>query len=164
MRVGPTLDKIREHYGNKVKLVFKHYVVHPGRATIPALAACAAQQQNKFAEMYKKIFSKFGRFGKDVMEGYAKELGLNMAKFKSDMDGVCKKRIRQDQMELARVGARGTPSFFINGRFLGGNRPFPHFKRLIDEELKKAQEAVKKGTPVSKLYDEMVIKKGKKTL
>ena len=38
------------------------------------------------------------------------------------------------------------------------------FKRIIDEELKKAQAAVKKGMPVSKLYEELVVKKGKKTL
>jgi len=164
MRVGPTLKKIQKVYGNKVKIVHKHYVVHPTRATIPALASCAAQQQGKFDEMHTKIFSKFGRFGQAQMDTYAKELGLNAGKFKKDMEGMCKKLIRKDQMELARVGARGTPAFFINGRFLSGNQPFPNFKRLIDEELAKAQAVVKKGMPVAKYYTEMILKKGKKTM
>lgn len=164
MRVGPTLDKIVETYGDKVRIAYKHYVVHPTRATIPALAACAANNQGKYHGMYKKIFSKFGRFGQPEMEGYAKELGLNMEQFKKDMEGACKQRVRQDQMELARVGVRGTPAFFINGRFLSGNQPFPNFQRLIDEELKKAQAVVAKGTAAASYYDEFVIKKGKKTL
>lgn len=164
MRVSSTLDKIREHYGNKVKIVYKNYVVHPTRATIPALAACAADKQGKFHEMYKKVFAHFGRYTQAQMDGYAKELGLNMGKYKADMNGVCKKQIRQEQMELAKVGTRGTPAFYINGRFLGGNRPFPHFQRLIDEVLKQAEAAKAKGMPVSKLYQELVVKKGKKTL
>jgi protein-disulfide isomerase len=31
----------------------------------------------------------------------------------------------------------GTPSFFINGRFLSGAQPYAAFARLIDEALAK---------------------------
>lgn len=32
-------------------------------------------------------------------------------------------------------GPFGTPSFFINGRYLSGAKPFDEFARVIDEEL-----------------------------
>ncbi len=31
----------------------------------------------------------------------------------------------------------GTPSFFINGRFLSGAQPYEAFARVIDQELAK---------------------------
>jgi protein-disulfide isomerase len=30
---------------------------------------------------------------------------------------------------------RGTPAFFINGRFISGAQPFETFKEAIDDEL-----------------------------
>jgi protein-disulfide isomerase len=53
----------------------------------------------------------------------------------------------------AKIGARGTPAFFINGTFLSGARPFDQFKARIDAELEKAEALVKKGTPKAKVYD-----------
>ena len=57
-------------------------------------------------------------------------------------------------------GARGTPNFFINGRKVTGARPFPAFKTIIDEEVKKAEALLKKGTPKAKIYAELT-KNGK---
>lgn len=139
-------------------------MVHPQRATLPALAACAAQRQGKFKDMYKKIFANYGQYTDAKMQEHATALGLDLDQFKRDMNGICKKEVQRDRAELARVGAGGTPAFFINGRFLGGNRPFPQFKQLIDEELKKAQARVAQGTKVEDYYNEFVLKKGLKAL
>lgn len=143
--------------------------MHPGTATIPAYASCAAHLQGKFDEMEEAIWMKAYNQGRNLkkerMIELAQELNLDMGKFKSDMDGdVCKKRVATDQQHLRRVGARGTPAFFINGRFLSGARPIDQFKKIIDEELKKANDRIKKGTPVDKYYAEFVLKKGKKSL
>ena len=155
-------------YGDDIKIVFKHYVVHPQTATLPAQAACAGHMQGKFSEMEKLIWTKgydAGRnFSQDNLESMAKELGLNMDKFKADMSGPCVQKVKTDQRELAAVGARGTPAFFINGRFLSGARPIDQFKAIIDQELKKANEIIAKGTPVEKYYNEHVLKKGLKKL
>jgi len=162
MRVSATIDQLEKNYGNKLRVVYKNYVVHPTRATVPALAACAAHHQGRFLAMYRLIYGNFGQTTKAQMERYARKLGLNMRKFKRDMKGnQCKTRLRTDQLDLARVGARGTPSFFINGRFLGGNRPYVHFKKLIDEELKKAR---KSGIPRAKYYSRAVLAAGRKRL
>jgi len=168
MKVGPTVDELLKHYGKDLKVVYKHYVVHPGSATVPALAVCAATKQGKFKEMEKGIWEKGFKDGRNLsrkrMEKIAGELGLDMGRLKADMDGACKQEIQKDQRQLAQVGTRGTPAFFINGRFLSGARPVDHFKRLIDEELKKANDRIAKGTKVSKYYQEWVLKKGKKKI
>ena len=53
-----------------------------------------------------------------------------------------------------------TPSFFINGRFTSGAQPIESFAKIIDEELAKATERIKKGTRKARYYQEWVIEKG----
>ncbi len=156
-------------YPKDLKIVYKHFVVHPQQATIPALAACAADKQGKFHQMYEAIWEKGFNAGRNLsqenMDKLAGEVGLNAQKFKADMEGECKNIIRQDQQQLASVGVGGTPAFFVNGRFLSGARPPEQFKALIDEELKKANERVgKEGTTASNYYQKWVMEKGKKSL
>lgn len=156
-------------YEGDIKVVYKHYVVHPKTATTPALAVCAAHKQGKFSAMehdiWEKGFKQNRNLSADNMEKIAKELGLDMSKFKADMNGAeCKKRVQTDQAQLAAVGARGTPAFFINGRFLSGAQPVDRFKVIIDEELKKANAAIKKGAKVETYYNEFILKKGLKKI
>jgi len=156
-------------YPKDLKIVYKHFVVHPQQATIPALAACAADKQGKFHQMYETIWEKGFNAGRNLsqenMDKLAQEVGLNVQKYKADMDGECKNIIRQDQQQLASVGVGGTPAFFVNGRFLSGARPPEQFKALIDEELKKANERVgKEGTTAANYYQKWVMEKGKKSL
>jgi predicted DsbA family dithiol-disulfide isomerase len=119
--------------------------------------------------MYELIWEKGFNAGRNLsqenMDKLAGEVGLNMQKYKADMDGECKNTIRQDQQQLASVGVGGTPAFFVNGRFLSGARPPEQFKALIDEELKKANDRVgKEGTTASNYYQKWVMEKGKKSL
>lgn len=156
-------------YPKDLKVVYKHFVVHPQLATIPALAACAGDKQGKFHQMKDLIFEKGFNAGRNLsqenMDKLAGEAGLNMQKFKADMEGDCKKVIRDDQTQLAQVGVGGTPAFFVNGRFLSGARPIEQFKALIDEELKKANERIgKEGTTAGNYYQKWVLEKGKKSL
>ena len=77
-----------------------------------------------------------------------------MTKFKAALqDKKLQESVEADIAMGDKLGARGTPAFFINGSFLSGAQPFENFKSRIDEQLKKADELVKKGTPKAKLYD-----------
>jgi predicted DsbA family dithiol-disulfide isomerase len=68
--------------------------------------------------------------------GYAEEIGLDMERFRRDwVSDSVRARIRADAEEAKALGVTGTPSFFVNGRFLSGAQPIGSFKRLIDEEL-----------------------------
>ena len=102
-------------------------------------AAEAANQQGKFWEMHDKIFDNQAQMSPANYLKYAAEIGLDVEKFQADLKSdKVKKRVDDDRRLAASLGVTGTPAFFINGRFLSGNQPFTSFKRLIDEELKKA--------------------------
>jgi protein-disulfide isomerase len=119
-----------------------------------AEAAMAANAQGKFWQMHDKLFGNQQALDRPSIDKYAQEIGLNMAKFKAAMDQhLYKQQIEDDSKAGTAVGASGTPAFFINGQSLSGAQPFDSFKKVIDAELAKANELVKKGTPMDKLYE-----------
>jgi protein-disulfide isomerase len=88
--------------------------------------------------MHDHIFGSQQDMSPEKYREYAQAMGLDMAKFDQDVaSAAVKSRIESDAREAALLGVTGTPSFFVNGRFLSGAQPFESFKRLIDEELKK---------------------------
>jgi protein-disulfide isomerase len=186
-RVRGTLDDLRKKYGNDLRIVAKHLIVHPQVATASALAACAADKQGKYPQMDQLLWDKgfkVRQFDKDaaaeaggqaqkcwespagcpIVLGFAQELGLNVDKFKADMKGECQALIQKDQREVQAFGVGATPSFFINGRFLQGAMPIDSFVAVIDEELKKANEKIQAGTPAASYYQQVVLDKGLKKL
>ena len=167
-RVRPVLDQLQKIYGNDLKIVYKHFIVHRGQATVPARAICAAHNQGKFEAMLDLIWEKAFKtrtYGVQNMERLATEAGLQLAQFRQDMNGAaCKQLVSRDQHELSAVGQRGTPGFFINGRFLSGAQPISQFRTIIDEELSKANAALRAGASLKTYYAEFVLRKGKKRL
>ena len=141
-------------YGNDVSLAFRHNPLpFHNNAMIAAEAAEAAREQGKFWQMHDKLFANQGALDRPNLEKYAQEIGLDMGKFKSALDGEkYKDRIKKDMDDAANFGARGTPNFFINGRNFRGAQPLEAFKSVIDEEIKKADEKLKSGTPRGQLY------------
>ena len=162
-RVNPTMAKITETYGDKVRIAFKHnpLPMH-NRAMAAAVAAEAAGKQGKFWEMHDKLFANGRALTDENFEVWANELQLDVDKFQTDLkDEALAKKVKAQQSQGTTLGARGTPAFFVNGRFLSGAQPFDAFKVLIDEELKKAEALVAKGTPKSGVYA-ATVGKGKK--
>ncbi len=137
-RVLPTLKKIDEEYKGKVRVCFKHSPLPFHKdAPLASEAALAAGDQGKFWEMHDKLFGNQKALKRADLEKYAQELGLDMSKFKAALDsGAMKEQIKKDQDLGRKVGARGTPTFFINGKKLVGAQPFENFKKMIDEALK----------------------------
>ncbi len=157
-KVGPTVAQVLKTYGDDVQVAFKHYPLnfHPN-AVPAALASEAAREQGKFWEMHDKLFANQEKLDRASLDGYAQELGLDMVKFKAFVDGEKGKAIIQaNTVEATQFGVRGTPSFFINGRHFRGAQPFEAFKQVIDEELKKADDMLKAGTPRGQLYAALI--------
>ena len=139
-RVNPTLKQIEDTYKGKVKVAFKHQPLsfHPN-AKPAAMAAMAAHEQGKFWEYHDKLFANQRALDRTSLERYAQELGLNMQKFKAALDSnKYEAQVTADSQEGMRLGANGTPTFFINGRKLVGAVPFDSFKTIIDDELGKS--------------------------
>jgi protein-disulfide isomerase len=157
-RVEPTINKVMDEYKGKVRVAWRDLPLpfHPN-AKPAAVAARAAGDQGKFWEMHDKIFADQQHLDRPTYEKYAEELGLNMGKFKAALDAnKGTEGIEADATAGGKIGARGTPAFFINGKFLSGAQPFEMFKTKIDEELKGAEALVAKGTPKAKVYDALM--------
>ena len=102
------------------------------------MAAEAAGNQGKFWEYHDKLFANQSKLAPDNLKQYAKELGLDAARFEKDLaDLGKKKRVDDDMAEARSLGVSGTPAFFINGRFLNGAKPFQEFAKVINAELQR---------------------------
>jgi protein-disulfide isomerase len=136
-RAESVVDQVMTTYGDKVRLVFRDYPLpmHP-QARPAAEAANCANAQGKFWEYHQKLFANQSALSEDKLKEYAKELGLDTAKFNQCLDAKqFKAAIDKDIEDGSKVGVSGTPAFFINGRMLSGAQPFDKFKEVIDDEL-----------------------------
>jgi protein-disulfide isomerase len=157
-RVEPTITKIRDEYKDKVRVVWKDLPLPFHQNAMPAaMAARAAGEQGKFWEMHDKLFANQANLDRPSLEKYASELGLNMGRFKAALDSEkFKKELQADSDQGGKIGARGTPAFFINGKFLSGAQPFEAFKAKIDAELKTADAMTAKGIHKGKIYEALM--------
>ena len=141
-RVSGTLDELVKEYDGKVRVVFKNLVVHP-QVTNAHYAGCAAAKQGKFQQWkttwWEKGF-KARKMDDANIEVIAKEIGLDMGRFKTDKDsGECKQIVEADMNELQKFRVNSTPTLFVNGTHVGGALPKETFKQMIDEKLATAE-------------------------
>ena len=138
-RVNPTLDRIRQTYGDRVKIVFKDYPLanHP-EAPKAAEAAHCAGEQSKFWEMHDAMFANQRALQVPQLKQTARAIGLNGSAFDQCLDSSkYAERVRTGTELGERMGVNSTPTLYINGRVLLGAMPFENFKQVIDEELAK---------------------------
>ena len=137
--------------------MFKHQPLSfHDRAKPAALASMAANAQGKFWEFHDKLFEE-KKFADEDFDRYATDVGLDMEKYKADLkDGKFDEIVDKHTAQSNAIGATGTPAFFINGRSLSGAKPFPEFKALIEEELKKAKKMMDDGVAKADVYAEIL--------
>jgi protein-disulfide isomerase len=137
LRAHPTILQVLKTYGDKVRLVYRHYPLpnHPNARPAAEASACA-DEQGKFWEYHDRLFENQSKLTDADLKQYASALGLDATKFNECLDSHKYASQVQDDLEAGdAVGVSGTPAFFINGRVLSGAQPFEAFKRVIDEEL-----------------------------
>jgi protein-disulfide isomerase len=140
-----TMDEVMKAYPKDVKVAFKHYPLPFHKEAEPAArAAWAAQQQGKFWEYHDVLFNNQDKLGQDFYLATAKELKLDEAKFKADMNSeAAKKQIEEDSELGAKNGIQGTPGFFVNGVAVKGAYPASHFKGIVDRWLNQGAAGAK---------------------
>ncbi|GAB4414577.1 MAG: hypothetical protein OHK0032_10700 [Thermodesulfovibrionales bacterium] len=101
----------------------------------------AAHEQGKFWQMHELLLKRSPKLDRDSLIKYAKELGLDMNRFIDSLDRFKHKDLIERDKKLAvDMDIYNTPTFFINGRKLVGNRPYEYFKKVIEEELKNVKK------------------------
>jgi len=155
-RVQRTLDHIERLYAGKVRWVYRHLPLDPDD-TLSAEAGLAAGAQGVFWPMHDRLFALAGHVDRASVELVAADLGLDLARFRADLDAhTYRAQVLADAEQATALGVTGTPTFFINGRPLRGAQPLGVFVRVIDEELARAAEAIGKGTPRARLYEKLI--------
>jgi protein-disulfide isomerase len=129
-----------EKYPSDLRVVFKNFPIRSHKYAIKAaMAALAAGRQEKFWEFHDELFKNYNRLNDQKVQEIATQLGLDQTKFKEHQKSpVETARIRQDYEEGIRLGVRGTPTIFINGKKLK-NRSMQNMEAVIEEELKAAK-------------------------
>ena len=127
-----------EKYPDTVKVVFKNYPLRNHKNAVPAaIAALAAGHQGKFWEFHDELFKIYRNINDNKINEIAKKLALDMPKFQESMkDPAIMRLVRDDMQEGMRIGIRGVPSVYINGRKFKG-RQLRDFQVAIDRELNK---------------------------
>jgi protein-disulfide isomerase len=140
--VQSTLSELLSKYGDRVRLVFRHFPVdslHP-QARRASEAAWCAQQQDKFWQYHDRLYLVGNDATPGTLSRIATDVGLDAAKFSAcTASGAASAAVEKDIEDARRLSLNGTPTFFINGRPFIGRQPIENFTRVIDEELAHAQ-------------------------
>ena len=147
-RARPTVNRVRQVYGDEVRFVFRHFPLgFHAQAPKAGEAAVCAGDQGRFWEMHDLLFSEPGKLGIAELKEHAAALGLDTSAFDQCLDsGRHAALVESDTAAGARFGVSGTPAFFINGRPLIGAQPFEAFSRVIDDELERLGRGPVKAT------------------
>ncbi len=108
-----------------------------------ALEAFAQKGSEGFWRMHDILFenqARPGGLGRDQLEKYAADIGLDVTAFRAALDNhVHKAQVDADSAAVDAAGITGTSGFVINGYFISGVQPYTKFRRLIDRALAEAK-------------------------
>jgi protein-disulfide isomerase len=179
-RVVPTLERLVAAYGTDLRIVFRNnplpFHENASAAAEAALEAYAQRGDAGFWAMHDVLFAHQrepdpsaaeGRGGTILLDGptrlgltradlerHAAAVGLDVPRFRRALDAHTHlPAITADGALATSLGARGTPSFFINGRLVRGAQPYEVFVTAVDRGLAEARAAVAAGTPRGSVYD-----------
>ena len=120
-----------------IKLIVKESAVRGADSRRAAIAALAAHNQGKYREMHVALMkAPANAYTPENLEIIAKSVGLDVARWKADMaKPELAQRVDRSVSEFDVAGLQGTPSFLINGKFVGG---------YAQDELESLIEATRK--------------------
>lgn len=143
----PILEQMEAEFGDKLQVTFREFPLVPmhRHAIAAASAAEAAGLQGKFWQMHKLIYEHQKEWKEQfdvrpVFEGYAKQIGLDVERFKRDVGSdLVAQRIFQDGKRGHSLGVKGTPAVFLNGRELSFEvLPADKLRIVLQNELRNA--------------------------
>ncbi len=144
-RVNPTLERLRERYGDQLRLVWRNYPLAFHQNAMPAAeAAMEVQRQlgdRGFWRYHAMLFDNQRALTADDLARYAEAVGANARRVRQALEDHRHQRAVRDDMAAfdASGASAGTPSFFINGRLLRGAQPYERFTAAVDRALEEGR-------------------------
>jgi protein-disulfide isomerase len=141
-RVAPTLKRLREAYGDKLRIVWKDFPltqIHPQAFKAGEAAHCAGDQ-GKYWDYHDRLFANQQQLQPEDLKKHAADMGLDASAFGACLDSSkYGERVRDGVAQGQRLGVNSTPTIYINGRMLSGAQPYETFVGVIDEELSRGK-------------------------
>ncbi len=140
----PIVRQVTAHNPQILKVVFRHFPLTQmhQNALLAARSSEAAGLQGKFWEMHDMLYDKQTDWSgslnaRDTFVGYASALGLNVAKFTSDLNSKeVEEKILAEYKEGVNLGVNSTPTFFVNGKKIQNPKSIEDFDKVIQEASK----------------------------
>jgi protein-disulfide isomerase len=140
-RAHAALTELMQQHGEHVRLVYRHLPLvdlHPFAAPA-AEAAEAAGAQGKFWEMHDALFENQDMLDEDALPALASNLAIDAQRFARELDdGKHRARVEADAEQAQSLGARGTPTFFINGERYHGDSDHASLASALKKALDEA--------------------------
>lgn len=136
-KAAAVTTQLKEKYGSKVRFVFRQFPLSFHKSAQGAAeASMAAHAQGKFWEFHDLMFKNQRALSAEELEGYAKQLGLNVAQFKQELEShKYAEQVKSDIALGSQVAVNGTPTLFINGARVGNPTDFATVSQEIDKAL-----------------------------
>ncbi|TAL12779.1 MAG: hypothetical protein EPO02_00705 [Nitrospirae bacterium] len=147
----PVLRQLRDLYKDQVRLVYRDFPLsgHP-QARPAAEAAHCAHEQGQFWAYHDALFAQAPDLKPSDYEALAERLSLNQAEFTACLASARPKAaVAKDLAEAQSLGLSGTPTFFINGRYLAGFQSLETLRQHIDRELPAARNGARAPDPAT---------------
>ncbi|MDX2400678.1 DsbA family protein [Microbacterium algeriense] len=137
----PVVEELREKYAGDITYVVRYFPL-PGHvnSTQAAIAAEAAAGQDRFEDMYHRLFETQAQWGEEseetpeVFRAFAEELGLDMAAYDAAVaDPATAQRVQADKSDGDRLQVSSTPTFFVDG------------EQVVLQEWDDLEEAIEKA-------------------
>lgn len=139
----PMVKRLAADFGDQMRFVYRHFPlaqIHP-HAKLAAQAAEAAGTQGKFWEMHDLIFegqttwTELDDARPRFME-YAKQIGLEMDRFKTDLDSAAiVATVQRHYQGAVLLRLPGTPTFFLNGIELKNPQSYGEFQSIVRQAI-----------------------------
>lgn len=121
-----------------IRVIIKESAVRGSNSEMAAAAALAAQKQGKYREMHLALMKvPANAYTPDIIDQVGKSVGLDITRMRQDMNTkAIKDRVHASVVDYENVGLEGTPTFFINGTYVGGFGE-QHLDAIIADERAK---------------------------
>jgi protein-disulfide isomerase len=143
-KIEPTLEEVRKTFPKDVQIVFKHFPApEHAQAALAHEAAVEAGRQGKFWEMHDLLFAHQQKLSRADLEGYARQLKLNMPAFTRALtQHTHRAAVERDIVEGRALGVTSTPTIYLNGRRAAGLPPTPSIVAAVRSVLTGAEAPV----------------------
>lgn len=124
-RLAPSIEKIIADNPD-VKVVFKPVSFVSAVSPYQAKGGIAAHKQGKFIEYYKEVMTFAGRMTEADVDAVAAKIGLDVDKFKADLNSAETDNALKEVAALAQgIEVNGVPSVFVNAKQIPAMSPEP---------------------------------------